>query len=335
MSQALLDNGNIRVVTELVAGAISSLGRSNGPNLLAERLWSTPIPARGSTTYGDDEADFLSDYQGGWHELFPNTGAGCRVLGIHMPFHGDAARATWEVTSYQQDCITLRCPSRLPVVLERSMRLEGDSLLIDEQVINECALDVPILWGHHPVFSATPETRIDLPGGTVRVDADWSPPQGDLTPGGTGTWPFAPSPNGMTDLSIIPEGPAERLVYIDDLPATWAALRDPVTGSGVAYAWDRKTFPSVWMWLQRGGREFPWFGRTSYVAVEPQSVGNALGLAEAIRNGNSLTVPGNSRLSTWLTARLFNATDSPVTYMDRSGMLHTGSESQLHQKGAG
>lgn len=316
----------MRVVTDLIGGAISFLGRSNGPNLLARRDWLTPVPAGQSTTYGDDEVDFLSDYQGGWHELFPNTGAGCEVLGTRMPFHGDVTRATWEVTNSDVDTVTTRCPSRLPVLLQRTLHIDGDVLMIEELAINESVLEVPILWGHHPVFAATPGMRIDLPGGKVHVDPDWSPQCADLVAGATDVWPCAPGPTGTIDLSVIPQGPSERLVYIDDLPVTWTALRNLATGSGVAYAWDPDTFPSVWLWLQIGGRDFPWFGRTSYVAVEPQSVSNAFGLAEAIREGQALFVPSSGQLSTWLTVRLFDADESPVIHMDRSGKLRTGSQ---------
>lgn len=323
MTQAVLDNGRLRVVVELGGGAVSFFGRSDGPNLLAERSWASPIPTTLSTSYGDDELDFLANYRGGWHELFPNAGAGCRVLGTQMPFHGDVSRALWSLDEFSTSSLTMSCPSRLPVVLHRRMHLEGDCLLLEERVVNESQLNVPVLWGHHPVFSAVPGMRIDLPGGTIRVDPDFVPQHADLEPASTGTWPFTTGRSnlsGPVDLGVIPDGFAERLVYVDDLPEAWTALRDPNTGTGVAYSWDGTTFPAVWLWLQVGGVDFPWFGRTSYVAVEPQSMDDASGLADAIERGRALTVPRGG-LDTWLTFRVFAATDAAVTHMGSDGRL--------------
>ena len=324
MSRVVLENDDLRLVVESVGGAISWLGRPDGSNLLAQRDWTAPVPASRSESYGDDELDFLSNYQAGWHELFPNAGAACRVLDTPMPFHGDVARSRWEIIRQETSLVTMACPTRLPVVLTRSIRLDGSALLIEEEARNESALPVPVLWGHHPVFPASPGMRIDLPGGAVTVDADWNPKYADLVAGATGEWPSIVGKHGRVDISLLPAGPAERLVYLSDLVDTWAAVRDPDANWGVAYCWDKQTFPYAWHWLQMGGVDFPWFGRVSYVAVEPQSVPHSAGLSEAIQRDEHLTLPPYGTRSTWLTASLLDDTARAVTGMTRAGMVSQG-----------
>jgi galactose mutarotase-like enzyme len=265
--------------------------------------------------------DFLSEYDGGWHELFPNAGASCEVLGARLPFHGEVARARWEVVSVDATSIELRTPTRLPLVLRRRLFLDGFAVRVEETVENESAIDVPVIWGHHPVFTARAGMRIDLPAARVRADDGWRPGLLDLEPGGCGVWPMAPSPTGPVDVSVVPDRPVERFCFVDDLAEPWAALRDPVSGVGVGYAFDPAVFRHLWLWLQIGGAEFPWYGRTSYVAIEPHSTGDDGGLADAIARDDALRVPARGQLATWLTIALFDAGDAPVTGVDRAGTV--------------
>lgn len=323
-AQVAIRSRELRVAVDLQGGVISELGRPGGPNLLARRDWAAPVPASRSETYGSDELDFLSNYQAGWHELFPNAGTPCRVLDTPLPFHGDVARATWDVALAKSHRVTLTCPTRLPITLTRRMTVDGTHLLIEEEARNESPLTVPFLWGHHPVFPARRGMRIDLPACVVTVDPEWCPRHADLVRGASARWPVVPGTDGPMDLSRLPVGPAERLVFATDLDQTWAALRDPEAGWGVAYCWDPNTFPYAWHWLQMGGEDFPWFGRAAYVAVEPQSVPHARGLAEAISRGENPTLPPHGTHHTWLTLSLVPDASRAVTGVDRAGPVLQG-----------
>lgn len=116
MGQVTLATEEVRVVVDpSYGGGVVRLGRPDGPNLLSERSWAPPLPANRSLSYGDDALDFLSDFRGGWHVLFPNTGDACTVGGVPLPFHGELARARWQVVASTETRLELRCPSRLPV----------------------------------------------------------------------------------------------------------------------------------------------------------------------------------------------------------------------------
>jgi galactose mutarotase-like enzyme len=319
----LLDE-HLRVVVEPDLGAhVSFVGRPGGPNVLAEADWASPLPASRSAGYGSDRADFMSEYRGGWHELFPNAGDACEVDGVRLPFHGEAARARWDVVEAQADSLRVRTAARLPLVLERRMRLAGDraTVTVEEVVTNESATPVEFVWGHHPVFPAVPGTEVDVPAATVRADAGFAPAAGDVEPDASGEWPFLPGPGGRVDLRRVPDGPAERYCFMCDLPEGWAAVRDVSGGTGVALSWDVEVWPHAWLWLELGGEGFPWYGRGAFLGVEPQRSWPGDGLAAARERGHALRVEGGGRVASWLTFSLFDADEREVERVGRDGAI--------------
>jgi len=304
---------------------ILAVRRPGGANVLATADWSSPLPASRSTTYGDPVNDWLSEYRGGWQELFPNAGAGCTVLGVPLPFHGEVSTARWEIVEQTSASVTLRTPARLPLVLERRMRLDAERpvLLIEESVRVDAAITVPFLWGHHPAFAATDAARIDLPEGVmVDVDGAYEAPFGDLAAGGQGAWPGVPAKDGTDPVALdrIGPGPSERLAFLSGFgDRTWAAIRGVAPGLGVAMAWDPRTFPGAWFWWEIGGPGHPWHGRSRIVAIEPSTDNPADGLAAAIERGTAHQVGPGEVHETWITMSLFDADDRPVRGVARDG----------------
>lgn len=314
-----LHGKNVELIVDENGGQIRRLARPGGPNVLAVRTWATPIPPSRTVSYGDDRIDYMAGYDGGWLETFPNFGTGGTVLGVPVPFHGDVARSRWTVTRATGDSVEMQCDGRLPVVLSRRIRLAGSAVLVEEVARADADVDVPVLWGHHPVFPAYPGVRIDLPGGQVESRADWQSDAGDLVADATGTWPDLAVADDVVDLSRVPPGPIMRLACVRNPPGAWAAIRDPASRTGVALSWDADVFRNVWIWLESGGTEFPWYGRARFLGIEPQSAASPDGIAAAIADGTALTVPAGGELSTWLTVTLFDATDDPVVGATRSG----------------
>lgn len=308
-------------IDEAKGGVISRLARPGGANLLAARDWATPVPPSRSTSYGNDQLDFLAEYPGGWHEMFPNFGGGGSVLGVPIPYHGEVAVAQWTVRDATADSAEMECASRLPVVLNRRIRLAGHAVLVEETARSDAAIDVPVLWGHHPIFPAGPGTRIDLPGGGTYAKAAWQSSISDVTHDAVGTWPYLTVSGEERDLSRVPEDPVMRLVCVRNPPGAWAALRDPRTGSGAGLAWDAATFGNLWIWLETGSLDFPWYGRARFLGLEPHSAATPDGIAAAVRDGTTLTVPAGGELSAWLTVSLFDAGDTPVSGVSRDGTV--------------
>lgn len=318
-----LDNGLIAVEVAPERGAeIRFLGPPGGQNLLYYEPSEVPLPAGRSVSYGRDDLDWLSAYRGGWQELFPNAGAACEVAGVPLAFHGEASSAQWSVVDNDPRRLVVRTAARLPLTLRRRMWLPDDRpmLLLEETVTNVSGLPVDFLWGHHPAFEARPGALLDLPDAATNVPADHDPAFNDLRPGSHARWPYAPGKNGTTvDLRLVPDSPRERVVYLTDLSAGWAAVRHVEQGIGVALAWDLGTFPYAWLWTEIGGQDFPWYGRSRIVALEPVSSWPNDGLAAALRRGQGHRLEPHGELSTRLSVSLFAADRRPVSTVDIEG----------------
>ena len=115
-----LRNAHLEVEVDVELGAeIRVVRRPGGPNVLATYDWVAPVSVRRSTSYGEQELDWLSDYRGAWQELFPNAGPPCTVDGVPLPFHGEASRSAWTIVGEGPGELVLMTPARLPLVLER------------------------------------------------------------------------------------------------------------------------------------------------------------------------------------------------------------------------
>lgn len=321
-----LANASIEVdINPDLGGEIVTVRRPGRRNVLASYEWRSPLQASRSTSYGDEEIDWLSEYRGGWQELFPNGGSACTVAGVPLPFHGEVSRARWRIDEQSEQAVTISTPTRLPLVLERHMRLAPDraALLIDETVRADAAIAMPFLWGHHPAFLANEGAHIDLPPGTaVIADADYETDLSDIAPGSRGEWPVVDGRDGTrVSLNEIGLGPIERLLYLTKMGGQpFAAIRDP-DGEGVGMAWDGDTFRSAWFWWEIGGPGHPWHGRSRIVAIEPNTTFPADGLAAAHERGEAHLLPVGAEHRTWLTVSLFDADARPVRAVTRDGTV--------------
>lgn len=320
-----LSNASIEVeVDPDRGGEIMSVRRPGRPNVLASYAWRSPLEASRSSSYGDAASDWLSEYRGGWQELFPNGGAACTVAGVPLPFHGEVSRARWRIDGQTADTLTISTPTRLPLVLERRMRLAQDRpvMLIEETVRSDADVATPFLWGHHPAFLAADGARIDMPSGAiVMADADYATDLTDVEPGSRAEWPSLPGRDGgRVRLDHVRSDPVERLAYLTQMGSQpWAAIRDPAGGEGMGMAWDGATFRNAWFWWQIEGPGHPWHGRSRIVAIEPSTAVPSDGLAAAHERGEAHVLPAGGEHRTWLTMSLFDADERPVRGVSRDG----------------
>lgn len=325
MTSIALESDSLRATVDPDRGGeIVFVGRPGGPNALLHEPWQTPLPAGSSMSYGSGTLDWLSHYRGGWQVMFPNAGAECAVDGLPHPLHGGVSSAPAEVIEVASGHLVLRSPTRLPLRLERRISLAGGRpvIMVEERVENQSDRAMSYAWGHHPALAATPGMRIDLPAGPVHVDGGFGDSENDLAPGTAGIWPeVALRSGGMAALDRVPEPAVERVCYLPNRPAGWAALRDAESGRGVGLAWDVEAFPHLWLWEQIGGWRFPFYGRARLVALEPVSCWPSDGLARAIERGQARTLGPHSSASAWVTLSLFAATTVPVGGIQRDGRV--------------
>lgn len=321
-----LESPQLRVVVDPDRGGdIVFIGVPDGPNALFHADWDAPLPARSSTSYGSETLDWLSDYRGGWQVMFPNAGSACSVGGLPHPVHGEVCSASAHVVEASSEHVVLRSATRLPLWIERRISIAHgrSALLVEERVRNGSDRPLRYAWGHHPAIAVSPGSVIDLPPGPVHVDAEFTDPDGDLLPGATGLWPaVAAHRGGEVRLDRVPEAPVERVCYLPDRPAGWAAVRDPVVGRGVGLAWDLDAFPHLWLWQQMGGWRFPFYGRARLVGVEPVSCWPGDGLARAAERGRARVIEPHGFAQGWITVSLFEAeAASAVAGVDRGGRV--------------
>lgn len=325
-----VESGALRVVVDPERGGdIVFVGRPGGANALFHETWETPLAAGRSVSYGSGTLDWLSHYRGGWQVMFPSAGAECTVDGLPHPVHGEASSAPARVVEASAGHVVLRSATRLPLRLERriSVAAERPVLLVEERIENESDRPLAYAWGHHPALAVTAGTRLDLPAGPVHVDDAFDDPDADLAPGASGPWPQAATRDGGTaSLDRIPEAAVERVCYLPDRPAGWAAVRDPGTGRGVGLAWDLGAFPHLWLWQQVGGWRFPFYGRARLMGIEPVSCWPGDGLARAIERGRARTIGPRGSETAWITMSLFEATTAPVSGVDRTGQVSTAGD---------
>ena len=287
---------------------IVRLARPGGLNRLAWIDSEWPLRARAGGVYHSADLDWLSEHRGGWQEMFPNAGAGCVVDGVSHPVHGEASMVPWQVIDRPAEHeVTLRCHTHTPLVLIRRMRLDPDGvrLEIEEVVDNPSGLSIPYAWGHHPAFEAPPGTRLEFAGARYRGESGLATSEADLAPDCGGDWPRARGRDGASvDLSVMPDHPAERVLYLTDLAETEANILRPDTRDRLTLEWCAEAFPYAWVWVNRAVTRFPWFGRLSSIAVEPVNVWPADGLAAAVERGQAPVLPGGESRRGWLVVSL-------------------------------
>lgn len=321
-----LENRHIKVTLEPEFGAqILSIKEPNSSaNALAHYdTWRSPPRARDGHRYGDNTTEWLSNYRGGWQELFPNSGAESAAHGgVTTPLHGEVSTSRWDVLAKNPTTCTLRVGARIPLTLTRTMTLAPDSatLLINETVYNDGPEPLEYIWGHHPAFPSMAGSRIDLPPCKVAVEH----PSPGCAVSREGDWPLVSGTHDFVDLSLVTADVQNRLTYQHSLAAGWAAYRPPASANqpGIAMAWDIETWPALWIWTLSGTAEFPWFGRARIVGMEPNRSWPSDGLDGARTRGQQLRLePGQSH-DAWLTVRLVTDNlDTPIRGVDRSGSI--------------
>lgn len=325
----VLENRLVRVAVSVSKGADIVELRHKSSDL--DMLWDAPQVAYPLGDYVPPApgSPFLDYFSGGWQEILPNGGAPCIYEGAALGQHGEVALLPWraELISDTPERVEVAFSvrtHRTPFRLERRMALDGDRATIEitEEVVNEGRQTLHYMWGHHPGFGPPflePGAILELPGGTVSVPARPSRPGARLGPGASSTWPWGTGTDGKrVDLSEFPplDSHADDDFHIEELPESWAALRNPRLGLGVALEWDPEAYPYVWVWIVSEGHSgYPYFGGLVHVAIEPFSspIGS---LVENIQRGTAPLLHPGERATATLSATIFQGAGRVTSVKD-------------------
>ena len=276
-------------------------------------MWRSPLGVRDPATFVPTiprpEGAFLDYYGGGWQECFPTGGDETEYAGTRFGPHGEICLIPWQyvVIEDRPERIAVRFQVRTyrtPFLVEKTVTLDRHSAALDfeERVVNEGAVPMAFVWGHHPAFGAPfldPSCVVDLPAATVRTLA--VAPTSRCVPGSDYTWPYVSGTDGQRiDLSSIPplETRSYDMAYLRDLEDGWFAVTNRARGVGFGMCWPREVFKSIWYWQVFGGAlRQPWYGRAYAIALEPwttpqPTVGAAVedGSERVLEPGAELTV---------------------------------------------
>jgi galactose mutarotase-like enzyme len=304
--QALvLGNDELEVVVLPEKGAeIHSLvHRPSRTELLFHAPWGLQ-PPRTPPREGADGHAFLERYAGGWQELFPSVNDPTEYRGTAIPFHGEVASLPWECSA-EDDGLRCSVRSRLtPFRLERTMRLEGARLVLDEKVTNEGDEAAHFVWGHHLVLGppfVEAGCVLDAPARTIETIPEVWEETARLAAGQREPWPNARLRDGGTvDLRTVPgpEAGSHDDVYLTDLDAGWATVTNPRLGLAFRLEFDPQVFRWLICWQPYGGANAAPLTGAYALGVEPWV--SRLPLGEAVERGEAIEVAAGASFETSL-----------------------------------
>lgn len=222
-------------------------------------------------------------YEGGWQELFPNCGNLSLHQGAEVGQHGEVLLLPWQYAITRDDpeeievrfeVRTVRTPFRLVKTL--GLKRNESVLRIRERVTNEGGQEVDFTWGHHPAFGwpfVDDSCRVEVPDCQIKTLEELTPGTSRLKGGQTSQWPMAEAMAGGTvDISRVPgpEAAAHDMVFLEGIREGWYAVTNERLRVGFALRYPADVFKYLWYWqVFRGGMNYPWWGATYNIALEP------------------------------------------------------------------
>ena len=301
------DSLAVTVLPDKGADIYALVDKTSGLDVLFKAPWGLEPPGA-PPREGSGELEFLWNYEGTWQELFPSANDPCRYGGEPIPFHGEVATLPWEVAEADG---RLRCAvrcRRTPFLLERVMRLEGSTLVLDETVTNESGEAAHFVWGHHCVVGPPfleAGCRLHAPARTLVTIPEAFEETARLRPGQRSRWPHADLRDGGTvDLSVVP-GPEARShddVYLTDLGGGWVAVENPRLGVTFRLEWDPAVFRWIIAWQPYGGAEAMPLAGAYALGVEPWI--SRLNLEDAVAAGEAFELAGGASFATTVRATI-------------------------------
>jgi hypothetical protein len=307
-----VENDEARVVLLPDKGAdiVELTDKRSGIDPLFKAPWGLQPPGS-APREGWAGHEFLANYEGGWQELFPSGNDPAEYRGATIPFHGEVATLPWDAQP-DGDALRLSVRCRLtPFRLERLVRLDGRSLVLEERVTNESAEPAHFVWGHHCVVGPPfleGGCRLDVPAGTIETIPELWEETARLEPAQRSTWPHARLRHGgSVDISVVPgpEAGSHDDVYLTDLATGRAAVLNIRLGLAFELEWDPSIFRWVIVWQPYGGAEAMPLRGSYALGVEPWvSRGN---LQQALAAGVALELSGGASFETMVRAGMREA----------------------------
>jgi len=260
---------------------------------------------------------FLDQYEGGWQEILPHGGPPGNYQGAAFAQHGESSRLPWKVSIVEDriDHVEILCVARLsimPFYVEKRFSISGSdaALSMTTTVINEGAVELPLMAGHHLAFGAPfvgPGSKIQMPPGTTySAHAATVFETGRRSDGKSGVWPDMTSDAGAhIDMSELPQQGCKSDLHYIQPSAGWYTISSANQSLTARVTWDIAAQPYLWFWQEFGaGTTYPWWGMEYLVGLEPWTSAPGSGLAEAVAAGTAPFIKPGESLSTALSVHI-------------------------------
>jgi hypothetical protein len=190
--------------------------------------------------------------------------------------HGEASVVRYDIEAFTNE---LKMNAMLPLAglaFQRTLELDGESVIFSESVQNLTALDRPIAWTQHvtlgPPFLNS-NTQFTFPALRSRTFESSAFDGGVMAPATDFEWPNLPLKKGGTvDLRMfLDEEPFSRFTTHLMAPSQMAgfAAFSPRHRTLVGYQWRRIDFPWLGLWQENRNRSHaPWNNRSVTCGLE-------------------------------------------------------------------
>lgn len=261
-----LSSDSLKVRVEDVGARISSIFHpQSGLELLAQADWTGAPEADADEDRKEEK--WLRRFASGWHVMIPHAGEPLVVDGVAHPFHGEAPRRRWSLTSDGAEIQATVDLESVPLRLTRITRLDVSTVSVRQEVKNLVDSPVRFGWVEHPVLDGQLLSGQELRFGATSNQRPT---------------PIMPSHgSGFSDI----DGSGGRCVV---------AL--PLLRQTLELTWDASVLPHAYVWQERQHSSgSPWYGRVDGVGIEPASHPSG---HPPVGLGPRILGPGRSLIST-------------------------------------
>ncbi|MBE9222365.1 DUF4432 family protein [Cyanobacterium stanieri LEGE 03274] len=299
-------------------------------------LWQSPIAMRPpfTSTNALAEGAYHDYYYGGWQEILPSAGWSSEPYkGTYQGLHGEVSLlpVSAQIITDTPELVTLKTEVTLyrsPLKLEKHLSLKKDTatLFIKEKLTNTSPHDFEIMWGHHPVVGEPfLDTSCTVQAPAKKIEVMAYHPNGLWTTDKEFDFPHAQNrrTGQMQDVTKIlgKESKSVDVLFFKELQEGWYGINNHNLNLGLGMAWDHNLFKYLWMWqVYQGHDDYPWYGRTYNLGLEPFTSYPPAGIDTAIKNGSSLKMKPHQIIETNLVTTAYEATHIKKITLD--GVVH-------------
>jgi hypothetical protein len=305
-------------------------------------MWRSPMGLRNPNTFipssGTGKGFWFDYWEGAWQEVLPNGGVASSYKEADYGLHGESSLIPWDfrVVEDSPERVSVTFWARMyrsPFYIEKTLTLEEHSgaLTIEETLVNEGREEMAFMWGHHPaVGESFLDEHCTIDTGARRVHVMPGEPFFEtqrFKPGDDFRWPMGESRDGESiDVSLVPPAANNTadMLYLSDCEEGWFAITNQRLELGLGLVWPKEVFRYIWLWqVCKGWYEYPLYGRSHVMALEPFTSKPNAGISGAIEDGTAMYLGAGESISLEMKA---------IVYTGKGRVQHLAEDGSIEWK---